>query len=196
MIHAPASNVTGNGLFGFGLLYKYLLDEKEVRETSTLPPSLTSLAITYLVKLMREEEECGREREAVLCKCVANVRAHESVPASLLLLARTVGTYPTSAAPTAAVVVAGGMGGGGGGGGGSEGEGGGGMTMREVIALLLEKQQGVWASLVFEELVWFQGEVRRLYGLGMEGGREGGIKGGREGRREGGIKGGNAARPG
>jgi len=182
-ILAPASNGHGNGLFdglfGFGLLYKYLLDDKEVREASTFPPSLTSLAITHLVKLMREEEECGRERETVLCKCVANVRAHQSVPASLLLLARTVGTYPLSTAP----VVAGAVGGGGGGRGG-------GMTMREVIDLVLEKQQGVWASLVFEELSWFQREVRRLYGPGREGGREGGRKGGRKGGREGGRKGG------
>ena len=51
------------------------------------------------------------------------------------------------------------------------------MTMSGVIELMLEKQQGVWASLVFEELAWFQGEVRRLYGRGREVRREGREKG-------------------
>ena len=47
------------------------------------------------------------------------------------------------------------------------GGGGGGGDRGWVVEVLLGKGQGMWSSLVFEEIAWFQGEARRLYGGGV-----------------------------
>jgi hypothetical protein len=146
------------------------MDEGEVRERHVPSVALTKVAIELMVSLMREEEEAWGAREGLLLKCVENVRGHRSVLASLTLLARTAATYPV----------------GGGREGGQEGaREGGNRTMAWVLGEWLEKEQGLWSSLVVEEVVWFQEEVRRVYGRGREGGRERGRKGGRERGREG-----------
>ena len=55
-----------------------LQDDKEVHEGSTLATDLTAQAIGHMVALL-DEPECAGEREALLHKCVRNLRQHRWV---------------------------------------------------------------------------------------------------------------------
>ena len=80
---------------GFGVLWQFIQDPTITNNAigdSGIDENLIDLATQLLVDLL--EDEFKDERELILQRCLDNIQMGMSVPVSLRLLRKTLGTYP------------------------------------------------------------------------------------------------------
>jgi hypothetical protein len=86
---------------GFSVLWQYAMDEpgtSEAAGTQLLSTELTEMAVELLVALLAEPEIVP-ERTSLINRCLENVAQQRSVPASLMVLKRSISTAVASATP-------------------------------------------------------------------------------------------------